>query len=392
MLWARVKPAGPVLPMFMFAHFTHHVATGALIPLIPWLRDAFGLDYARSGMLVSAFSLSLGLAQLPVSSLGDRLSKTSMVAVGLLGISLAALAISLSPGFYFVFAFLIVMGLFGATYHAPTSSFLSQWFSQEKRGQALGTHSIGGSVSFVVAPVAAVLIARLAGDWRYSFAALALPALLAGSSIAVAGRRWEKVSLAKLASTPRERFSLVEIARLIGVLLAVALFAGLLVSAFNSFLPLYLVDKHHVPREIAGMFVGLAAGAGILGAPVGGALSDRLGRKRVIVLSVVLSGPSILLLTMIPFGLPMVGAILLGGLIWTSRMPVIESLIADTVPWHRRATVLGVYYFVWQETAGVITPLVGWLIDLSNPNSVFIGLGLAATACSALMLALRGKV
>ncbi|MDO8673979.1 MAG: MFS transporter [Dehalococcoidia bacterium] len=392
MLWARIKLAGPVLPMFIVAHFTHHVASGSLIPLLPWLRDAFQLDYTRSGMLLSSFALTYGFAQLPMASLADRWSKTTMIGVGLVGVSLSAIAASLSPGYYFLLATLILMGLFGSTYHAPTSSFLSQWFSQEQRGRVLGTHLVGGSTSLLFTPVAAVLIARFTGDWRYSFMALAIPAFFSGLTLILVGRGYEKTSLAKAAKGPKERVNPIEIVRLIGGTMAIALFSQLVTSGIYSFLPLFLVDKHQVSREIAGMMVGLVSGAGIIGGPLGGALSDRFGRKPVIMLSIVLVGPLVLLLTVVPFGWPMVGVILLYGFCGSFRMPTIESLIADTVPWHRRATALAVYFFVSQETAAVSMPVIGWFIDAHGLTSVFTTLALIALSSSVLVLSIRKRI
>ena len=38
--------------LFMAAHFSHHVLTALLVPLLPLIRDDFGLNYAQSGLVV----------------------------------------------------------------------------------------------------------------------------------------------------------------------------------------------------------------------------------------------------------------------------------------------------------------------------------------------------
>src|SRR5438309_11413353 len=77
---------------FMFGHFTHHVTNTLLSPLLPLIRDAFGLSYAQSGFLVSAFSVTGGLSQAPIGALADRVGSRAVVTGGLI----------LSAGFCFL--------------------------------------------------------------------------------------------------------------------------------------------------------------------------------------------------------------------------------------------------------------------------------------------------
>ena len=54
-----------VIAGFSVAHFSHHVTNSMLNALLPLIRDTFALTYTQSGFAVSAFSLSLGLANAP---------------------------------------------------------------------------------------------------------------------------------------------------------------------------------------------------------------------------------------------------------------------------------------------------------------------------------------
>ena len=120
---------------------------------------------------------------------------------------------------------------------------------------------------------------------------------------------------------------------------------------------------------------------------MGGAVSDRLGRKKLILFSVALSGPLLLAVTRSPFGVILFLSLFVYGLTMSVRMPVTESLIADVVPAGRRTTVLGFYFFLSMETAGIITPIVGKLIDLYGLQPVFTGIpaGLCVIAAIALL-------
>ena len=369
---ARVPAA--VLPVFIFAHFAHHVGTGGLSPLLPVLRDAFHLDYTRAGLLLSAYGLSLGLGQLPISAIADRMNKRHVIAVGLFGVAAAGAAIALTGSFWPLVALLIVMGLFAATYHAPTSAFLAGTYGAAGRGRALGNHVIGGALAFSLAPAAAVGILELTGSWRTSFLVLAVVPLIAGVAMLALTARVGEVSAGGQAERALQGRAFAAL-KGIGPLVAVALAEQLLTASMFAFIPLFMVDHHHVPEDRAGLFVALITGVGIFAAPLGGALSDRFGRAPVLIAATASVGPLILLLTYAPYGWPIILVLLLYGLSMNTRMPVLESLFADAVPAARRSTVLGLYYFIGQESAGVTTPVVGRLIDSTGPVTAFTILG-----------------
>jgi MFS family permease len=398
-----------MIPLFTVTHFSHHLSTGVLVPLLPLLRQDFGLNYFQSGVLVSSFSLSYGFGQVPMSLLADRFSRRSLIVLGLIGTSVSAMAVSLTNAYWQMVLCFIVLGLLGATYHAPASSFLSQSVSPDQRGRSLGTHIIGGSASFLLTPPVAVYIATWARTWRLSFFLLALPALVMSALLWLTTRKprkarqiAEKARLAPSmggsnpsggpAGAPNPTLTWEQIIRAIGILVMISISMQMVFSSVYSYLPLYLVDRHGLTPEYAGIVVGLVAGAGIVGAPLGGALSDRLGRKQVILLSLSLASPLLFAATRAPAGIWLPLSLAAYGTSISARMPAMESLIADVVPPRRRATVLGIYYLLGQETSGVVTPLVGRLIDLRGLNPVFTGLALGLGLVSVMALAFRKRI
>jgi len=61
-----------LLPLFVLAHFGHHLLTALPIPLSPMIRSDFSLDYTFAGLVISAFNLAYGIGQLPGGWLADR--------------------------------------------------------------------------------------------------------------------------------------------------------------------------------------------------------------------------------------------------------------------------------------------------------------------------------
>ena len=396
------------IPLFSVAHFSHHLSTGVLVPLLPLLRQDLGFNYFQAGVLVAAFSLSYGFGQVPTGLLADRFSARTLIVAGLIGTAVVAATVGLTHTYWQMIPCFIALGVLGATYHAPASAYLSQVVPRASRGQSLGTHTIGGSASFLVTPVLAVTIATWAGGWRWAFVLLAIPALLMGPLLWIVTRESHRArqtagdehpgtaevggNPGSLPKAPPPAVTWREILAAIGVLALLTIVLQVVVSSVHSYLPLYLVDRHSVSPEYAGIVVGLVAGGGVLGAPLGGAISDRLGRKWVILLSLAMAGPMLFVALQVPATVWLPISLAVYGVTISARMPAMESLIADVVRPEKRATVLGMYYLAGQETAGIVTPLVGSVIDVHGPDLVFLGLPAGLTIVALVALAFRRRI
>ena len=378
-----------VLPIFILAHFSHHVATGALAPLLPRLRDELGLDYSSAGVLVGAFTLTYGVMQIPAAALGTRFSRRKLIALSMFGVGGCSVAVGLSFGYWQLAVLLAIMGMFGSGYHALAAAFLSLTFDKEHRGRSLGTHTIGGSASLLVTPVVAVGLAGLFNNWRAAYVILGVVPLLMGFLILTAVKQQEAAHARIVSASRGEKVSALAVAKAIGLLMAIAMVASMLGQSISGLLPLYLVDKHQVGPEVAGMVVGLVAGGGIVGAPLGGWLSDRFGRAPVITGSLLLAGPLLYLFTILPFGPGLLLVMTLYGLVLSARMPVMESAIADVVPPAQRGTALGFYFFLTQETAAISTPVVGAFIDSYGADPVLVNLAIIGGVTGVLALFIR---
>lgn len=380
-----------ILVIFILAHLTHHLCTAILIPLLPLIRDAFVLNYYQSGWLITSFSLSYGFGQLPMAGLADKVSKRALLAIGMIMVSLCTIAIGVTTKYYQLITLLILMGLLGATYHPAASSLLSQHTDENKRGKYFGWHIWGGSAGFLIAPPIAGLIIKQY-DWRIAYIAFALPALVVGVLfyliVRKSGTHFQKGR--KLWNISWYEFS--SIIKKIGILVSISIISHMITAGANSFISLYLVDRHNLSPSLAAIFVGMITGAGVIGAPIGGALSDAFGRKPIIMLSVILAGPLLFLFTVLPYGLLLILTIIIYGATGMFKNPTIESLIADVVPWDKRASILGIYYFLNMETASIIAPVIGKIIDNYGLFNTYIILSLITCIISMITVIFRKKL
>jgi len=106
-----------LLPLFVLAHFSHHLLTALPAPMLPMIRDDFRLDYTKAGFVFSAFNVAYGVAQLPAGWLADRLGPRVLILIGICGVALAGLLVSFSSSYIVMLIFLGLMGVAGGGYH-----------------------------------------------------------------------------------------------------------------------------------------------------------------------------------------------------------------------------------------------------------------------------------
>ncbi len=406
------------------AHFSHHVLTALLLPLIPFIRNEFGLNYAQSGIVTSAFTIAYGIAQLPAGWLADRVGSSYLLLTGITGVAIAGAAVGLSPGFPVLLLALVCLGVAGGGYHPSASTIISRVVRPERRGRALGLHIIGGSTSHFLAPLLAAGFVALLG-WRGTFLSLSAPVGLLGLILFVVIRRRIAVQnedgMTDTTDTAEERdggdepggpdgadnrqsattgtesemsgrMSGNRTARLV-VFMILTGFISAFIAALIPFIPLYLVDARGVNERVAAAFLSIPYAAGYIGAPLGGYLSDVIGRVRVMVIIGLAAGPLMALIIFAPFAVPLALLLFSIGILMFSKMPTAEAHIAAVAPERLRATVLGIYFFSGMEGSAVLTPLLGAAIDRWGFNTGLIGIGALmlciASICSVVLYALR---
>ncbi|MBI4763395.1 MAG: MFS transporter [Deltaproteobacteria bacterium] len=354
-----------LVPLFVLAHCTHHILTALPTPFLPMIRDDFHLNYTQSGLLLSAFSLSYGLGQLPAGWLADRIGQVILITMGICGVAMAGPLVGFSQTYTMAVIFLILMGLMGGGYHPAAPALISTSVKAEHLGRSLGFHIIGGSSSYFLAPLIGVAIAAALG-WRGAFIGLALPTVILGVFFFFLIRRrigGLKAIQPPGASSLQETKALPGQYRQLVVMIILSTCTAATMISTISFIPLFLVDHFGVNEKTAAALLSIIYSGGLWAAPIGGTLSDRLGKIPVLLFVCFLAGPVIFLLNFFSYGIGTWGLLLVLGICLAVRMPVMESYLVSHTTVKNRSTVLGIYYFTAMESGGVLTPAMGYLID-----------------------------
>jgi MFS family permease len=350
--------------LFVLAHFGHHLVTALLVPLLPLIREEFALDYTQSGLMLSAFALSYGISQLLGGWLADRIGQHILVTIGICGVALAGFLVGLSQTYTMMIIFLGLMGVLGGGYHPASPPLISASVEPKKQGQALGFHLIGGSASHFLTPLIAAAIA-MALSWRASFTILAVPTIVFGIVFYfLLGRLVDtKKTEHRISNSRNETTHTPRGLRHLVPFIILTTFNGAMIISVISFIPLFVVDHFGVAKESAAFFVALPYFAGLWASPLGGYLSDRVGKLPVILVMCFIAGLPIYLLNLVPFGLGIGAMLVIIGIVMYIPQPAVQSYIIGQTSERYRSTVLGIYFFGGIEGVGVVTPVIGYLID-----------------------------
>lgn len=330
---------------------------------MPYIRDEFALNYTQVGWLVAAFSLAYGISQLPGGWLADRIGPRIMLTIGVAGVAVVGLLIGLSPTYVVLALFLVLLGVTGGGYHPSAAPLVSASVEPKNRGRALGIHQMGGTGSFFLTPLIAAGLASALG-WRGTFITISIPTLIFGiifyvllGRLGYTRRAEQGITISHTEALPAPG----HLRRLVAfIVLGIA--GMVLISSVISFIPLFIVDHFGTSEEAAAAMLSLAYFGGLWAAPLGGYLSDRLGRVPMILAVGLIAGPAIYLLNLAPFGIGFSAVLIIVGMAMHLGMPVTEAYIISHTSERKRSTVLG-FYYLGSRGGPAIAPVIGYLID-----------------------------
>jgi len=347
---ADFRRSGPfILSSLAGGHSLFHWFLQSFIVVLPEVQAAFHLSGAGVGAILTARELASGLVTLPGGVIADLLQRHwGILLAGCVGVfSLAALLIGLSPVYPLLVVGMGVVAICHSLWHLPASASLSLHFP-ERRGMALSFHGVGGSVGDVAGPVVTgALLAVL--SWReilsvYAAVPFFLAFLALWSFKNVAGTGREEIAAPEFQARITMTKELLR-NRVLWGLTVVRGLRGMALVAILTVLPLYLGNDLELGTFNRGFHIGLLIAIGLLAKPFAGYVSDRWGRKQVLVPGLIWS--SAITLLMVPFGdgIALTALILLLGLFLYPDQPILTAAALEIAGRNVATTALGVVSF-----------------------------------------------
>ncbi|HEV8634258.1 MAG TPA: MFS transporter [Chloroflexota bacterium] len=379
---AEPTPGGPaerarLLAALTVLHTINDFYGLVLPPLLPALREAFQLSYGQLGVVPFVGAAVSSLLQPTLGYAADRRrTRRLFMTCGFVGYALAMLCLGSAGSYPVVLLAAALLGVASSTYHPQSATFLVHYF-QANRGVAQGVHGLGNGFGFLLAPLAVSLLVPTLG-WPNAVRLLALPALLAAL---LAGS-----FLREPPFSGGEGF-FAGVTRPVVVLTAVT-GLGLAGSfGFLVWLPSYYAAQGFSLTQ-AGLLTSAMVAAGLAAQPAGGSLSDRFGRRAVILLSLVGAG-AFQLLFLASHLLPLVVALsLLAGFFGSLLPPVAMVYASELAAGGRTGTAVGVVWGLGISLSSVAPLLSGAVIDRYGFVAAYLGLSVVALAAAVLALRL----
>ncbi len=377
-----------LLGSFSLGHMANDWAPGAVWLIAPAVALDLGLSPSELGLLITLQAIGASLAYLPAGMLADHVThRGRLLAMTFWWVAIGFFAASFAPGYWSLALLLALAGLGDAAWHPIATGVLTKMLP-ERRGEALGVHAIGGSLATVLAPLAVGYLLAVM-DWRDALRVSVLPALAMGVVFAllVAKRVPRSIDAAMTRGDLRAFFFVWATPMGMGVL-AVVVFYHMSVTALMSMTPLFLQTVHGYSTAGAGTLFAAALLIGALVQPWLGRVSDRLGRRRVLV-AVALAGAFVsAMIAVAPAGVSLIASVLAALGILVGVRAVVLAMAVDFAS-RREGTTLGVVFAVMDGVGALGAVLAGTVgeTDLANAfllagclSLVTVGLALALPA------------
>jgi MFS transporter, FSR family, fosmidomycin resistance protein len=352
------------------AHFVHDIYSAFLAPLLPLIQERLGTSYALTGSL-AIFTQLPSLLNPFLGYLADKVSLRYFVILAPGVTATVYSLLGLAPTYLLLALLLLAGGVTIAAFHAPAPAMIAR-VAGNQVGKGMSIFMAAGELARSLGPIVAVTAVGwfgLEGIWRLAFGGWAVSALLYFRLRHVPARL-QTAKPAGVASI------LPKIWRLFAVIAWLVGARALLLVSLQTYLPIYVRDALGLSLWLSAASLTILQAAGVVGALFSGTLSDRLGRKRMLLLLLILSPVFYLLFVLGPTwaAVPLLLAL---GLTALAPQPVLLALVQDGFPEHR-ALANGIYLAVGFVIQGIGIWTVGALADRFGLHDAFLGSGLMA--------------
>lgn len=362
-----------VLVALSVAHLLNDVLQSLIPALYPLIKDSFGLTFAQIGLITFTYQLTASVLQPLVGAFTDRRPLPQSLAWGmvftLVGLVLFARATQYPT-------LVLAAGLTGtgsAIFH-PEASRLARLASGGRHGFAQALFQVGGNLGSSIGPLFVALVVVSGGHTR-----LLWSALIALGAIVLLARlgRWYRQHLdlarrqpaapapaAASAGLPRRRLAFA-----LGILGLLILSKYFYLAAMSTYYTFYLIERFGVSVRGAQVYLFVFLFAVAAGTIIGGPVGDRIGRRKVIWVSILGVAPFTLALPFTGlFGTVALSVII--GVVLASAFSAILVYAQELMP-GRVGFVAGLFFGLAFGMAGIGSALLGRLADLTNIEFVF---------------------
>ena len=360
-------------------HGLTHWYTATFYILLPLIGKELGLSYTEIGLIMTIQHLAGAISNLPGGMIVDMIGKKGyLMAASLFWIGIPYALMSLTQSFWMLLVCVTLVGIGNNIWHPAAIPTLAHGYPNRK-GLVLSFHGMGGNMGEALAPLAAgALLAWV--SWRGVVVINVVPGIIMAVLILIflgafnvsgddrdinkgGAKRSTKDYLRDFASLLRNKaLMLVSVS---------AAFRTMTQSGLLTFLPVYLAYELGYSPLITGLCMTVLQIAGFIAGPIAGHLSDKMGRKQVLLSSMTLTGVTIIGMALAGKSVLFVFFIALVGFFLYAMRPVLQAWAVEATPRHLAGTGVGIQFGITAVGASIAPALAGMIADASNIYTAF---------------------
>ncbi|CEG24277.1 Fosmidomycin resistance protein [Planococcus massiliensis] len=315
----------PVYPV-MFAIGACHLLNDSLqavIPaMFPILEKDLGLTFTQLGLIAFALNIVASLLQPVIGFISDKKPMPFALPFGMASSFLGMAGLAFAPEYWMILLSVVFLGFGSAVFH-PEGSRVSYMAAGTKRGLSQSIFQVGGNSGQALAPlISAFILVPLGQKGAALFLFVAALGIFILSKISV----WYKEELAqqKLQKGKKVRLSSLpaltkkQVGAALALLLIIIFARSFYVTNMTSFYIFHLMEAYGLTIQTGQLYIFLFLAVGAAGTFFGGPLADRIGRKNVIVLSLLVPIPLAMALPYVPLFAVLILLALIGFFIMLS--------------------------------------------------------------------------
>jgi len=352
----------PVIFAVALGHFLNDLMQSLIPAGYPLLKDNLDLSFTQIGLITLVFQGTASILQPLIGLYTDKRPMPFALSAGMASTGIGLILLAHATSFGLVLLSVALIGLGSSIFH-PESSRIVRLAAGMRPGFAQSVFQVGGNAGSALGPLAAAFIVLERGqvsiEW---FAAVSLAGM---ALLYFIGRWYQTAGVTRAAQRKARALASAPppgVARRGMALLILLIFSKFVYSvSFSSYYNFYLIERFGLSKAEANLslFVFLAAVAA--GTIIGGPIGDRIGRRRVILWSILGILPLSLSLPFLPL-IPTILVAALAGLVLASAFPAMVVYAQDLMP-HNTGMVAGLLFGLAFGIAAIGAAILGVLAD-----------------------------
>jgi len=276
-----------VILILSLAHLINDLYCNFLPQIMPFLTTIVGLSVLQVSGLVSTFAISSSLIQPLFGYYLDKQGKRWMVYLGLLWMSILLSLTGFINNYLLLITVTTLAGLGSAAFHPQASAIVNSLSKDQNKGFILSVFSTIGNFGFAASPLLIVPLFQRYGV--HASILIVIPSLIFSILLYIfipktTNNVYSNQSLGNVIN------SLKHSSKELTTLIIIIALRSLCQTGILAFLPLYF-ETQNIPIVSGSRLVFYMLFAGVIGGILGGIISDKVGRKPLIIVSLILSTP-----------------------------------------------------------------------------------------------------